>query len=337
MDQILENVEKDLIQLDYLYTQLNEVSENLRNVESVNRIDLEGDFYGSKLNVGENAGLQPNIDFLKKTLIENTRNGTFKPKNYVCKPSSSFDPNSYEEDKIKTSAFGVTMLVFTFLSLFLLILFYILMISGNSHSRGFFTICFCIFSACFFICVTIMILKYKPLKKKQKMLDIDYKQYLKYQNFLKNLSKEYDNDIREKAYFIVECSKNFREQKSKKIKELKKCEEQLKVIIKSIVNNSELPIHYAMNPTVVSVMLNIILSKRADTLKEMINLYEQDCKMNIIISEIQHSNRVFIQSMMDNQMAIANCSNLISSELSDLKAIACAPIQITGVTRIYTL
>ena len=83
-------------------------------------------------------------------------------------------------------------------------------------------------------------------------------------------------------------------------------------------------------------MLNVILSKRADTLKEMINLYEQDCKLNSIVAEIQKSNKIYIQSMSNYQSTIADCSNLITSEMNQLKAIACAPIQITGTSTIYT-
>ena len=110
----------------------------------------------------------------------------------------------------------------------------------------------------------------------------------------------------------------------------------LNVVVSNITQNSELPYHYAINKNAVSLMLNIILSKRADTLKEMINIYERDCKLNIIISEIQKSNKIYLQSMQEAQLSIANCTELISSDMNELKAIASAPIQITGTSTTYT-
>ena len=130
--------------------------------------------------------------------------------------------------------------------------------------------------------------------------------------------------------------KESKKQKEEKLEKMKKYVQCMNEIIDSIVTQTELPIHYAKNSAAVSIMLNVILSKRADTLKEMINLYEQDCKLNSIISEIQNSNKIYIQSMSDYQSTIADCSNLITSEMHQLKAIACAPIQITGTSTIYT-
>ncbi len=327
MDETLEKVKDDLLKLDYIYEEQNEVSSSITKLEGINEITVEGDFFGDKkVKVNISCNKQQLENDLANILISNTKNGTFTPRNNIKEPNAI----NINIDKRKKRSYigwivffygycicglilGIDFLSFEETASFAIPALLIGLIFGGVASY----------------------LSYK-LYSKYKIR----KEYLaktnRYKRFISSLANNYTKEIQEKISFISSVIEDFNKQKEEKLEKMKKYVQCMNEIIDSIVTQTELPIHYAKNSAAVSIMLNVILSKRADTLKEMINLYEQDCKLNSIISEIQNSNKIYIQSMSDYQSTIADCSNLITSEMNQLKAIACAPIQITGTSTIYT-
>ena len=327
MDETLEKVKDDLLKLDYIYEEQNEVSSSISKLEGINEITVEGDFFGDKkVKVNISCNKQQLENDLANILISNTKNGTFTPRNNIKEP----DAININIDKRKKSLY-----------IFWIVYLYIFFICGLFLGIG----CLSFKETASFGIPALLIglifgvvascLSYK-LYSKYKIR----KEYLaktnRYKRFISSLANNYTKEIQEKISFISSVIEDFKKQKEEKLEKMKKYVQCTNEIIDSIVTQTELPIHYAKNSAAVSIMLNVILSKRADTLKEMINLYEQDCKLNSIISEIQNSNKIYIQSMSDYQSTIADCSNLITSEMNQLKAIACAPIQITGTSTIYT-
>ena len=327
MDETLEKVKDDLLKLDYIYEEQNEVSSSITKLEGINEITVEGDFFGDKkVKVNISCNKQQLENDLANILISNTKNGTFTPRNNIKEP----DAININIDKRKKRSY-IGWIVF-FYGIFGLN-FGIVCLRLKKYELDSIGIPALLIGLIFGVVASY--LSYK-LYSKYKIR----KEYLaktnRYKRFISSLANNYTKEIQEKISFISSVIEDFKKQKEEKLEKMKKYVQCMNEIIDSIVTQTELPIHYAKNSAAVSIMLNVILSKRADTLKEMINLYEQDCKLNSIISEIQNSNKIYIQSMSDYQSTIADCSNLITSEMNQLKAIACAPIQITGTSTIYT-
>lgn len=327
MDETLEKVKDDLLKLDYIYEEQNEVSSSITKLEGINEITVEGDFFGDKkVKVNISCNKQQLENDLANILISNTKNGTFTPRNNIKEP----DAININIDKRKKRSY-IGWIVF-FYGIFGLN-FGIVCLRLKKYELDSIGIPALLIGLIFGVVASY--LSYK-LYSKYKIR----KEYLaktnRYKRFISSLANNYTKEIQEKISFISSVIEDFKKQKEEKLEKMKKYVQCTNEIIDSIVTQTELPIHYAKNSAAVSIMLNVILSKRADTLKEMINLYEQDCKLNSIISEIQNSNKIYIQSMSDYQSTIADCSNLITSEMNQLKAIACAPIQITGTSTIYT-
>ncbi|MCQ3914381.1 MAG: hypothetical protein MJ201_00960 [Mycoplasmoidaceae bacterium] len=98
------------------------------------------------------------------------------------------------------------------------------------------------------------------------------------------------NDKSSNVHHILDEEKNKTKKQLTKI-ELKLFEEidELKTIKKELVKNTCIPTHY-QNKHCILAFLGLIINKRADTLKEMINLYEEEEFRGSVIEYLQTIN-----------------------------------------------
>lgn len=321
MDETLKKIESDLFKLDFLNEELVEAYNRKNKLKNINKLPLDNNFFGSKIHQNINNSILVNRNDLEKILIDNVEKGLFRPKIYVNEPSGQHLDNSERYHNWCIYSFCIGGLISIFIFFFMVVSF--------EHKN--------IVGGIIWLIIYIFLLGLPVIfglmkKREEKTYDSEYDAY---KSFLSRLPSVYKNEIDKKIIIYTNTINTFIKERDNEIDALNEYIDKLELMKKSILDGTQLPLTYANDLNAVSIMLNIILSKRADTLKEMINLYEQDCKMNCIISEIRKSNDIFIQSMSNYQTTIANCSNLISSEMNELKAIACAPIRITGTTYTY--
>lgn len=315
MDETLERAKKELIQLNYLLDELKEIESTLNSIKNCNQIVINETIFGSTITTYlNNNSITYWHYFLKDLLIKNVKNRVFNSKMIIIEEPTPPDPDVEQniKDCKKLRIIGWVILAISILAI---------IPDGFYISNGKKVAIILLIPIIISILGSIVLIfkSTQTIKDNNKKCD-DYQNNLnKYNNFIKELVSIYDDKIEEKSKLIVDCINDFNNEKARKISLLSEYSNYLKNQIETIRANSVIPYHYTSNHETISILLNIIFSKRADSLKELINIYENDRKLNIIISEIQKSNQIFLSSTIASQEYNEYISNLIDNVHIDLK------------------
>lgn len=126
-----------------------------------------------------------------------------------------------------------------------------------------------------------------------------------------NFKKYYSEEFSALSLSFDNLIKDIKKKKWESVAKIK----EIQISFNDVKNNSIVPIFYLNDPNAVNKMLFLMLNKRADTVKELVNLYEQENWQESILAKLDITNQsMIVQSKITLEGLIKtneNISNLI--------------------------
>ncbi len=172
-----------------------------------------------------------------------------------------------------------------------------------------------------FGCIAIKLIKdnieiNKILKDNEQKIT-SYKTNLK--TYKLELIKEYDVKMLEETKLIEKNINSIIAAKENQIIKIENEITNIKRNIEKIIKEGIIPISYASNYNIVVHMLNIMFNKRADNMKELANVYEDDKFKQFVLTEMQAQNNKIINSMNSYNNLNSYYTDLLVNHLEEFK------------------
>jgi gas vesicle protein len=303
MDETLDEIRNELQQIKYLQERIHNMVSSIKNQETCKEIPVNINL--SDYNATMNFPLSSTLDNVSKKIERHLQDAIRDKKIDVGIEYDEYpeEPTDYPKPSLEKCMRDVrhhqSRLFRLFFALFIIgFIFFVLSIIYNPFIYiGIGSVVFSLFGMIYLWTREFFRLS---IKHKESIQNIEnFKIKLRdYTNYIKNFHDRFDDEIRKASQHVIDSINQYKEKERRIAIETENEVNDLMNRLSELRSSSLIPYQYTEDIQACTDLLGIIDSRRADSLKELLNCYEWDKNTGRIIQKLNESAKIHYENIL---------------------------------------